>query len=152
MADRVLPLVRLLIPCDKAERTPDGRWLITNPVTMAELPPGDTYPFQQEELFLYAQLGEGVGEFWLKAELYSVQKADLQEPIEKWELKKLGQSEPIRAEASPSKQLWGLPAVFRFSKITFEKPGIYVFRCFAGYAELHDARDARMASAYFRLL
>jgi hypothetical protein len=45
MADRVLPLVRLMIPCQKVEVSAAGAAVISNPLTSVVLPPGASFPF-----------------------------------------------------------------------------------------------------------
>src|SRR5438552_12480932 len=70
VVNRIRPLVRLLFACDDATWEVDGeRWVLTKPWHVVTLPPGATFPFRAEEVWVYAQLSDGLGAFDLAIEM-----------------------------------------------------------------------------------
>jgi hypothetical protein len=129
LADRVLPIVRLLLPCDSAAQDEfSEKWIITNPWAVVALPEGASFPFDVEEIWLYAQLAEGIGVVSLAVEMRHLHD-DGSERI-------VGRSEVVELEFIGGNQLAIVERLFRMTRVPFEEPGIYQFRVVANYAEL----------------
>ena len=143
MAHRVLPRVRMLFPCDDAVlRASDNKWVLTNPWAVVALPPGAHFPFDLQEMWLYAQLTDGVGESDLHVKMLLVQADDSRKAIHR--------GEPRRLEFPAGQQLQVFDTVFHMTNVPFDKPGVYEFQVWANYVELQgqtaqirvlDARD-----------
>lgn len=126
MADRVPPTVRLLFPCEKAERHPQtNHTIIYNPLAVAALPVGMTYPIDVEELWVFTQLSEGVGLFHLSVEMrqvYDGNRAD----------RPVGRSEVLALVFPGANQLNVYDVEFRMTNVPFDEPGLYEFRLMSG--------------------
>lgn len=130
MADRVLPIVRLLFPCDAATfDTASGRWTLTNPWAVLMLPTGATFPFDHGHLWLYAQLTEGVGAFNLGAELRLVLPDGSRPVVESW-------TNLMPVQFPGGQQLQVFDTAFRLTEVPFERSGIYEFGLLGNYAPL----------------
>lgn len=91
MADRVLSTVRLLFACDSVARDEvEEKWILKNPWSIVALPEGASFPFDAEEIWLYAQLAEGIGEFQLAVEVRQLRDDGAE--------RKIGRSEGIEME------------------------------------------------------
>lgn len=120
MADRVAPIVRLLIPCDGATLDPhDHWWVITNPWAVAGLPPGSTFPFDVEELSVYVQVTDGVGTFDLAVDIRRVLPDETRVPV--------GRSQPTRITFAPGDQILFQDWAFVLAGVPFDEPGLYEF-------------------------
>ena len=129
MADRVLPIVRLLFACDSVARDEiEDKWILKNPWAIVTLPEGASFPFDAEEIWLYAQLAEGVGVFPLAVEVRHLRDDGTQH--------KVGRSEPVEIEFVGGNQLAVIDTVFHLTQVPFDEPGIYQFLIMANYAEL----------------
>jgi hypothetical protein len=129
MAERVLPIVRLLFACDWAERDEvDEKWLLKNPWAVVSLPQGASFPFDAEEIWLYAQFAEGVGEFQLAVEIRQLR--------DDGSVKTIQRSAPVEADFAGGNQLTVVDLGIRMTNVPFDEPGLYQFRVMANYAEL----------------
>lgn len=110
---RVLPIVRLFFPCDAAVLDlQDMTWSLRNPWHTVWMPPGVTERFVQREVWLYAQLTDGIGTFRLNVELLD------------------------EGGIVPQNQLLVTEAVFHMTNVPFPRPGLFTFKLKANYAEL----------------
>lgn len=126
MVDGVLPTVRLFFPCDEAILDlADGKWSLKNPWHTVQMPPGVTEKFGQRELWLYAQLTGGRGEFNLSVELRDI---DFDTRIGR-------PSEPERREFT-GRELTAVEVVFRMVHVPFPRAGQYAFKLLANHREL----------------
>jgi hypothetical protein len=120
MADRVVPVVRLLFPCDEAIcRLSDGKWVLTNPRTVLTVPSGVTFTVKVKEMWVYAQLTDGVGEFDLAIEMRYLQPDETRKVI--------GHGKPTRMDFRAGRQLQVFDMGFRLTKVPFKEPGMYEF-------------------------
>jgi hypothetical protein len=134
----------MLIPCDAAVQDPvSGKWVLTNPWAVAVLPPGMAFPFDHEQLWLYAQLTDGVGEVQVVTELCRVLPDDTRRVVKRWKHK-----EPIDFPGGQQLRVFDLALDLRVAP--FDEPGVYEFGLLANYAPLQgqvaefrvlDARD-----------
>lgn len=126
MANRVLPVVRLFFPCDQAVLDlTDMKWSLKNPWHTVQMPPGVSEKFAQRELWLYAQLTGGLGDFNLAVELRDGDTgARIGRP-----------SQPERFEFVGGR-LTAVEVVFKMVNVPFPKAGHYVFKLLANHAEL----------------
>jgi hypothetical protein len=130
MAGRVPPTVRLLFPCEYAERDPQTNNIIVhNPLAVAALPPGMTYPIDVEELWVFTQLSEGVGLFHLSVEMRQVYDGSRAERL-------VGRSEVVALDFPGASQLNVYDVEFRMVNVPFDEPGLYELRLMSGNDEL----------------
>jgi hypothetical protein len=130
MVDRVLPTVRLLFPCDDAVfDASSNKWVLTNPWAVVMPPPGTTFPFDHDRLWLYAQLTDGVGEVDLVAELRRVLADGNQRSIKRWK-----NTESLKFPGGQQLQVFDL--AFALTAVPFDEPGIYEFGLMANYVPL----------------
>lgn len=122
----VLPVVRLFFPCDEAVLDlADMKWSLKNPWHTVQMPPGVTERFGQRELWLYAQLTGGLGEYKLTVELH-----DMDSGV------RIGNpSQPERVEFVRG-QLQAVDVVFRMVNVPFPKAGHDVFKLLANHTAL----------------
>jgi hypothetical protein len=129
LADRVLPIVRLLFACDSVARDEiEEKWILTNPWALVTLPEGASFPFDAEEIWLYAQLAEGVGQLQLAVEVRHLRDDGSE--------RKVGRSEAVEIDFVGGQQLAVIDTVFHMTQVPFDEPGLYQFRVMANYAEL----------------
>jgi hypothetical protein len=129
MANRILPRALLLFACDDAvRRESDRKWVLYNPWSVVALPSGARFPFDLQEMWLYAQLTEGVGEFELHVEMRLVELDGGRKLIHR--------GKPIRLEFPTGNQLHVLDAVFHLTKIPFDEAGLYEFQVWAPHVVL----------------
>ena len=70
MADRVLPIVRLMLPCDLAVLDlEDLTWELKNPWYEIAIPAGAKFPIRHDNFWVYAQLTDGLGSFDVRMEM-----------------------------------------------------------------------------------
>ena len=129
LADRVLPIVRLLFACDSVARDElEEKWILKNPWAVVTLPEGASFPFDAEEIWLYAQLAEGIGDFQLAVEVRQVRDNGTE--------RKVGRSEAGQIEFIGGNQLAVIDTVFQLTQVPFDEPGLYQFHVMANYAQL----------------
>lgn len=130
LATRVLPIVRLLLPCDSAAQDEfNEKWIIVNPWAAVALPEGATFPFDVDEIWLYAQLAEGIGVAPLAVEMRHLRDDGSERSV--------GRSEVTHVEFVGGNALAIRETIFRMRHVPFEEPGIYQFRVVANYADLN---------------
>jgi len=116
----MFPIVRFIFACDVAVYDlASGKWGITNPWHTVRMPKGITKGHGQEELWLYAQLADGLGEFELGVELRYF------EPTKSSGLV-LGRSQVERRVFSHKLEVHEF--VFKMSRVPFPRIGQYDFR------------------------
>jgi hypothetical protein len=123
MADRVLPKVRLLFPCDEAIQLDDGRWVLTNPWSVVHLPDGIS-AVEQASMCFYGQLTEGVGEFDLAIQMRYLEADGI------WKVIGRGKNS-LRMNFRGKEQLRVFEQGFSLTKVPFGRPGLYEFRIVA---------------------
>lgn len=78
MPDRVLPIVRLFFVCAEAVfELEEEVWSLKAPLHTVKFPPGIKGNFRQEELWLYAQLTDGLGDFNLSVQLQHLESGGI---------------------------------------------------------------------------
>jgi hypothetical protein len=127
MADRVMPTVPLLIPCQEGHEE-DGQVILLNPWAAVALPEGAGFPFDLDELWVFAQLTDGVGSFHLWIEL--------RQRYDDGTERSVGVSEWLALEFPGGTQLGVHDALFRMTNVPFDEPGLYEFRLVADGEEL----------------
>jgi len=125
MAMVVKPIVRLFFPCEDAVLDmEDGAWTLRNPLHTVSLPPGVT---GVGEIWLYAQLTEGVGTFNLSVEMRN------EEGI------RIGKRSPPSNRNFPG-GVAVVEEVFHLVNVPFPRPGLYEFVLLANHAELEGGK------------
>jgi hypothetical protein len=113
-----------MFACDEAViDLGDAKWVLKHPWSVVRLPAGASFPFRHEELWVYAQLTDGVGVFDLAAELCQV----MDNGTRRW----VGTTGTTRIEFPGGQQLLAFDMAFRLKKAPFRGPGIYEFRMVA---------------------
>jgi hypothetical protein len=124
MADRVMPIVHLIFPCDDAViDLADGKWVLRNPQAITYLPPGASFPFRESELWVYAQLTGGLGRWELAVEVR--QKRD------DGSYRFVGIGATTELEFEPGPRLVVEATAFGFRNLPFREEGLYEFRVIA---------------------
>jgi hypothetical protein len=119
-----LPVVRMLVACqDVVVDLADGSWVIRRPYHTVWMPPGVTKNFGQRELWVYAQLSDGLGEFSLGVEFVPFDPSRPSPLV-------LGRSEPERRHFVDRLEVHEV--AFRLRNVAIPKPGQYEFRLLAG--------------------
>ncbi len=111
-----LPIVRHFVPCRKIERWRDGRSYSLECVIHQMRPiQNSVYPFVCSELWLFAQLTDGTGDYSFQVELVRFGS----ETTHRWppQIINLG-TDPLRVFDWP----------MCFTNVLFEEPGTYEFR------------------------
>ena len=127
--NRVFPTVTLAVPCLKAEYdTQTGEVVVRNPLAVIGLPPGQSFPFDAEEVWVYAQLTGGLGAFRLAIELRE-RLLDGSERV-------VGRSGMGDWTFTPGNRLFVIDAVFCLTAVPFDNPGLYEFWVLADDQEL----------------
>ena len=117
MADRVLPLVRLVFPCDAAViDLSDMTWELKNPWLDLALPAGARFPFRQEKICVYAQLTDGVGSFDVRIELRQLMDNGR---------RTIGVGASTRVEFPANRRLFASEVVFELEMVPFREAGLY---------------------------
>lgn len=126
MADRVLPIVRLLVPCQEAHHDADsGEVVILNPWAVMGPPDGTGFPFDADEIWVYAQVTDGVGTFGLAVEVRQVYDDDRPD-------RAVGRGGAVTLAFPGGSQLAVYDVAFRITAVPFDEPGLYEFRVLAG--------------------
>jgi hypothetical protein len=121
MADRVLPSVRLLLPCDTANfDLSDEKWVLKNPWGTVFLPPGAKFPFRVAEMCVYAQFTGGLGTFDLAVELLRLSDEDSKRLV--------GTGAATRIEFPGGEPLLTRDLAFPLQRIPLREAGLYEFR------------------------
>jgi hypothetical protein len=129
MADRVLPIVPLMFPCEQAQHDPQaGEVIVVNPWATVALPPGASFPFDVDELWVVAQLTDGVGTFRLLVEMRQRHDDGTERVV--------GRSDWTTLTFPGGGQLGVYDAVFRMTEVPFDEPGLYEFRVLADGEDL----------------
>jgi hypothetical protein len=129
MADRVAPIIRLMFVCDEAMLDPDDdKWTLTNPWAVVGLPPDATFPFDVDELSVYAQFTDGVGVFDLAVEVRRVMPDESRVAVVR--------SDPARLTFPGGNQILADEWVFLLTHVPLDEPGLYEFVAVAGDDEL----------------
>ena len=130
MADFVLPAVKLIFPCDAAViNLADLKWELKNPWAVVRLPQGAKFPFRVVDLWVYAQLTDGVGSFDLRVEMRQRRDDGTQRTV--------GASVPTRIDFPGGHQLRAFDTAFQLKKVPFREAGLYEFYVTAdGHGEL----------------
>jgi hypothetical protein len=124
MADAILPTVRLMFACDEPLiDLADSKWVLKHPWSVVRLPAGASFPFRHGELWVYAQLTDGVGVFDVAAEMCQV----MDDGSHRW----IGRTETTRLDFPGGQQLLAFDMAFRLRKAPFRSAGIYEFRMVA---------------------
>lgn len=130
MAPAVRPIVRLVMPCDEVHHDPAAdRVTLIDPLPVAALPPGQSFPVVVTELWVYTQLTEGVGTFRLSVEVRQVYDEGIPP-------RPVGRSETRHLTFPGANQLNVYDVPFRVTDVPFEGPGFYEFRVLADDQEL----------------
>jgi hypothetical protein len=127
MAERVLPTVPLLFPCEEAHHE-DEQVVVLNPWAAVALPDGTSFPIDIEELWVFAQLTDGVGTFRLTVEM----RQRLDDGTER----RVGESPWTSLRFPGGGQLGVHDAIFRLTDVPFDEPSLYEFRVLADGEEL----------------
>jgi hypothetical protein len=126
---RVLPSVPLLFPCEEAHHDPQsGEVLVRNPWATVALPPGSSFPFDVEELWVYARFTDGVGTFRLSVEM--------RQRYDDGSERAGGRSDIMTVTFLGGTQLGVFDRAFRMRMVPFDEPGLYEFRVLADDEEL----------------
>ena len=121
------PTVRLMIVCaDAVLNLPEsmdfslGWWVIHRPFHTVWMPPGISRKFGVNELYVYAQITDGIGEFRLGL---TVEEVDLANPKRD---RIMGRSEPRTISLENPWDV--IEESFKLTKVPFPKPGQYRFQ------------------------
>ena len=116
------PVVKLILVCDSiVYDMRANHWELSDPRTVAVLPPGTTFPFREDELWVYAQLVDGEGEYKLAVMV--------RQRLNDGSYVRPKVSEPTTVSLEPNQhRLFPKPVVFRFHRIPFAEEGLYEFR------------------------
>jgi hypothetical protein len=118
-------VVRLFVICAKAELNATAEvYTLVDPMVVVQMPPGRTTEHVQEELFLYLQLSDGLGEFDVSVEMWCDHAGPEFEgvPVVR---------SPVVRQTFPHK-LTVVEMAFRLDQVPFPKPALYEFVVRAG--------------------
>ena len=128
MADRVLPLVRLLVPCELATiDLDDMKWELRDPLSVVTLPEGVKCPIRAESLWVFAILAEGIGEFDIHIEMRQLTEQGR---------RTVGASGVSRIGFPTASHLLAFSTAFDLSGAGFREAGLYEFCLMVGGEEL----------------
>src|SRR5207245_222412 len=99
------------------------RWMLTNPWSTVALPPGAKFPFRAEELWVYVQLTDGLGEFDLAVEMRHL--------VDDHPARVVGWSPVTKLEFPATGRLLAIDTAFAMRGVPFREPGMYEIRVFA---------------------
>ena len=124
MADRVMPFARLIFPVRGALLDlADEKWLLRDPLVMAQPPRGKPFPFRMPQLAVFVQLTGGLGRWEIGMEVR--QRRD----EGSYRFVGISPMEPIEFESGP--RLMVKATAFLFKKLPFKEEGLYEFRVVA---------------------
>lgn len=144
MAARVLPSVRLVFPCDNAVLRTDGKWVLTNPRAVINLPGGATFPVTVKEMWVYVHLAEGVGDFDLSLELRYVEVDDTRTVI--------GRGKPVPLAFPAGRQLYVFDTAIHLTKVPLYKQGLFELAVVVADGEPSQWVPLAGPTAMFRVL
>ena len=126
MPDRVPPVVDLLFACEDARYDEQGDvYTVVNPLgTTVVMPAGVVGNFVLEELVVFAQALDAVGEFQFRVEVRD--EAGL----------RVARSPPQGYEFDVNERLFAKQLVFRIADVEFSKPGAYQIVLMVGEKEI----------------
>ena len=140
MAERVLPTVRILLPCDSANYDlADQKWMLKNPWGTLQLPPGANFPFRVKDMWVYTQFVDGLGAFDLAVELLRI--------ADDGSRKSIGTSAATRIEFPTGERLLARDSAFRLKRVPFRQAGLFEFRAVAateGGSEILTGQSAEL--------
>lgn len=122
MADRVFPTVHLLVPCESAHHESE-EVILANPWATIILPEGASFPFDLDDLCVFAQLTDGVGSLELSVEMC--------QHYDDGTVRIVGTGSWMPVTFSGGTQLGVYDAVFHLSNVPFDEAGLYEFRIVA---------------------
>ena len=102
--------------------------IVLNPWAAVTLPEGVSFPIDLEELWVFAQLTDGVGTFQLSIEMRQRLDDGTERPV--------GESSWTTLAFPGGGQLGVHDAIFRMTDVPFDEPGLYEFRVLADGEEL----------------
>jgi hypothetical protein len=120
MADRVLPIGRLMFLCDSAViDLGDLTWELKNPWLEITLPPGVRFPFRHESVWVYAQLTDGLGSFDVRVEMRQL--------MDNGGRRTIGAGTSTRMVFHADRRLFALATAFEIVRVPFRESGLYEF-------------------------
>jgi hypothetical protein len=120
----VIPFVRLIIPVWSAViDLRDEAWVLRDPLVTASPPPGTNFPFQMDELCVFAQLTGGLGQWELGVEV--------RERFDNGTYRTVGTGRTTMHDFSQGPRLNVVSTAFPFRQIPFREEGLYEFRVIA---------------------
>jgi hypothetical protein len=126
MANIVLPKVRLFVPCLSIVLEHGKPRTITDPLHTIRMAPGEN----RYDLWCYAQLTDGVGQFRLAVAVYNEEGIIV------------GKSTPQMYDFLTGSQLIVRESKILLQNVPFARPGIYVFALLANHAHLEEGGTA----------
>ena len=128
MADRVKPIVDLLFPCDEIRYdAADGSFTLVRPWhTTLRMPRGVTRDAILDNLWVFASLLDGVGEFHFSIEIRN--EGGL----------RVARSRSVKHLFGIDDRLFAKQFAFCLSEVKFGKPGLFRICLLAGEAELEN--------------
>ena len=121
----VAPLVRRVIVCEKVEvgrAEPGYPYTLHNVVAILRPPAGHTFPFQEQELWVFAQFSDGEGSHPVFFEL-------VRQELESETVILITQLPPVHLSAG---RFYVQSRGYKLTGIPFPGPGIYEFRVRCG--------------------
>lgn len=135
MADRVLPLVRLMFLCDTAAiDLADMTWELKNPWLEIALPPGVRFPFRHDGVCVYAQLTDGLGSFDVRVEMRQL--------MDNGGRRTIGVGASTRVEFPAHRRLFASDVVFEIKRVPFREAGLYEFYLASDVGEQLEGQTA----------
>ena len=139
MADRVLPLVRLMFLCDTAViDLADMSWELKNPWLDLTLPTGVRFPFRHDKICVYAQLTGGLGSFDVHVEMRQLMDNGR---------RTIGAGTSMRIEFPTNQRLFVSEVVFEINRVPFREAGLYEF-----YVASDEGEELEGPSSVIRVL
>ena len=128
MSNRVIPILRLAVLCERVGTDKEDRPYFCVPVHTIQFPPGVATNYEPPSLELYLQLQEALGAFNLTA---IVEREG--EGIE------LFRTKPLSLDFSGTEyQNVPLELALGVKGLVFPTPGVYELRIYANHVSLHD--------------
>lgn len=135
MADRVLPIVRLMFPCDEAViDLAEMTWELKNPWFEIAIPSGAKFPFRHNNSWVYAQLTDGLGSFGVRVEMRQL--------MDDGGRRTIGTSGPTRMEFRADRRLFALATAFELKSVPFREAGLYEFYLIADEGDQMEGQTA----------
>ena len=128
MAEKVLPILRLAVLCERMESDRDGRPFCFVPIHTIQFPAGVARNYRPPTLHLYLQLQEALGAFNLKVVLCREKNE-----IELWR----SDPEPVIFDGREY-QIWPLELDVELAELVIPEPGDYEIWVYANHVNLHN--------------